>query len=114
MADDQAHPGLLPVDADAGGERVVPEPGVFLVVDRPPGLLQAGQALVFQNQLLNGVDPITGRVLWFREVPNFRGQGRPSPGTPDPAVPDAVLQQAPGAGVTAVGAGFPGAIRRRR
>ena len=44
-----------------------------------------------------------------REVPNFRGQGRPSPGTSDPAVPDAVLQQAPGAGVTAVGAGFPGA-----
>lgn len=44
-----------------------------------------------------------------REVPNFRGQGRPKPGTADPSVPDAVLQETPGAGATAVGGGFPGA-----
>jgi PKD repeat protein len=44
-----------------------------------------------------------------REVPNFRGQGRPNPGAADPSVPDAVLQEASGAGTTAIGAGFPGA-----
>ena len=44
-----------------------------------------------------------------REVPNFRGQGRPNPGAADPAVPDAVLQQATGAGLTALSTGFPGA-----
>ena len=44
-----------------------------------------------------------------REVPNFRGQGRPMQGTADPSLPDAVLQESSGSGTTAVGTGFPGA-----
>ena len=44
-----------------------------------------------------------------REVPNFRGEGRPRQGAADPSVPDAVLQEVQGAGTTAVGVGFPGA-----
>jgi chitodextrinase len=44
-----------------------------------------------------------------REIPNFRREGRPAVADGGPAVPDAVLQQAPGAGATVLGAGFPGA-----
>ena len=43
-----------------------------------------------------------------REIPNFRGEGRPLPDDGGPSVPDAVLQQAPGSGATIAGAGFPG------
>ncbi|MFQ5982897.1 MAG: PKD domain-containing protein [Woeseiaceae bacterium] len=43
-----------------------------------------------------------------REIPNYRGEGRPQPGTADSSVPDAVLQDFQGSGTTAVGTGFPG------
>lgn len=42
-----------------------------------------------------------------REIVNFRGEGRPSPGD-GPSLPDAVLQTSPGTGETAIGSGFPG------
>ncbi len=51
--------------------------------------------------------PVTPRPP--REVPNFRGQGAPSPGGGLPGPNAAVLQSAQGSGTTAVGAGFPGA-----
>ena len=44
-----------------------------------------------------------------REVPNFRGEGRPRQSGAEPSVPDAVLQEVQGSGTTAMGAGFPGA-----
>ena len=43
-----------------------------------------------------------------REVPNFRGEGKPSLES-EFALPDAVLQTLPGDGATAIGSGFPGA-----
>jgi hypothetical protein len=43
-----------------------------------------------------------------REVPNFRGEGKPSLES-EFALPDAVLQTSPGNGATAIGSGFPGA-----
>ncbi len=37
------------------------------------------QIVVFTRSLLNGVDPESGRVLWWQEVPNFRGMNIVTP-----------------------------------
>jgi outer membrane protein assembly factor BamB len=37
------------------------------------------QIVVFTRSLLNGVDPESGRVLWYQEVPNFRGMNIVTP-----------------------------------